>query len=724
MSRNTGIFHRVHQRVMTFFYRFSIYHKMFLLIIAVMFFSSLLVGWQSAKTIWENSQAEQNALASNLLRLSLQKIHVDHQLLVQHKYLMIVHQRKMLEESLTTMLPLFEGLDSRSHQTDMPEKKMQDLALNLLRLYPHTKENLFFVFNNDLEPVFLPSTTLSLESLQRARTFLGQNSLATAQRGCQKKGNYFLTLQFADAQSQEQSYAGYFVYFKPWNWIVARISSSNGLKSLIAEHRRSFFSQVTTYLADIPTKKGSLILLNRETNKMLFPLNIPQKQIHSLLRASLALYGINRENSIYLPSVDGLPPCDMYSATYPGLKLQVLYLAPRTHLVETAVNLIMKQVVIIISLFLVSVVITFLILKRFTAPLVELTNFAKELSSTDCILPSPSLRRLEQLSHHAPYETSKLAHSFLLLQKVLSERIQDLIKASHDNKVIADALHRLNMELDLRVQERTRQLEEANKELQTLEKNKTDFLSSVSHELRTPMTAIGGFVTMIRNRLEERIYPLLLQHDLQKHIDRINRDLGIVSSECVRLTSLIETVLDIAKIESGNIQLRREEFDPLAAISHAAQTVSVLFEQADIRLELDLPESLPLLTGDPDRVIQVIINLLSNALKYTHHGSVSCRARRMGNTVLIQITDSGIGIPPEKLSSIFGKYIQLDDSWNFRIKGTGLGLSISKMIVEAQGGSIQVTSVVNQGSTFTVTLPIRQQPETQPEKSNPPLTPH
>ncbi len=724
MSRDTGIFQRVLQRVLQFFSRATIYHKLFLLIMAVMSFSSLLVGWQSAKTIWKHSRIEQNTLADNLLRLSLQKIQGEHQILIQHKHLMTVHQRKELEESLATVRPLLEELDRRSHNGRSTKKQEQEFALDFFQSYPNTNNDFFLVVDKDLTPVFLPPSVPAAKSLLRARTIAGENILTAARRGCQEKGTDFLTFRLEDRQGTARSYGGYFASFPPWNWIVARISSSEGIKMQAKELHRSFLSSLINYLAGIPTQNGTLVLLDRTDNKALFPRDLPIKQVRSLLRVSLPLYGLNTASGTYVPSLEGFAPSDMYSASYPGLKLQVLYLAPRTHLIENAVNLILKQVVIIFSLFLLSLVATFFILKRFTAPLVDLTDFAKELSSTDCVLPSPSLRHLEQLAQRAPDEISRLAQSFLLLQKALSERIQALLRASHDNKVIADALHRLNMELDLRVQERTRQLEQANKELQTLEKNKTDFLSSVSHELRTPMTAISGFVTMIRNRLEEKIYPTLPQHELEKHVARINRDLGIVSTECVRLTSLIETVLDIAKIESGNIQLLQEEFDPLGAISHAAQTVSILFEQAGIALELDLPDSLPLLTGDADRIIQVVINLLSNALKYTNQGSVNCRALQVGNTVLIQVTDSGIGIPPEKLSSIFGKYIQLDDNWNFRIKGTGLGLAISKMIVEAHGGSIQVTSVVHHGSTFSVTLPIHPHLEALPAWDGEPVTPH
>ncbi len=687
----------------------SIYHKLSLLIMAIMFFLALLVGWQSTNTIWKHSRKEQKALADNLLRLSLQKIHAEHTLMMQYKHLMITRKRKVLEESMNTLFPFFEGLDKQVREGKKTLEYAQSVSLEYLGNFPNTAEDLYYIFSENNSRIFLPPQTLSVKGLQQSKYFGGRNAMKMGMRLSNQKGLEFLTFDYpfsVDGKKLEQNYAAYFRLFKRWGWYVVRISSMHGVDQQIAQRKHTFYSQLSDYFESIDTLNGELVLLDRKHDTVIFPANMNATRLQSLQSVSRPMYGINKARNILVTDLPGVSPSDMYSATYPGLQLQVLFIIPRTKLIQTALNLILKQVLIILTLFLVSIMAISLILKRFTAPLVELKTFANELSNTDCILPSPSLRRLEELGKSPADEISSLAHSLLILQKALSERIQELIKASQENQVIAGALHQLNLELDLRVQQRTRQLEEANKELQTMEKNKTDFLSSVSHELRTPMTAIAGFVTMIQTRLEAKIFPALPQDsEITAHIARINRNLGIVNTECERLSSLIDTVLDIAKIESGNVQFRREKFDPLTAINYAVQTVSVLFEQEAVPLKLDLPSSLSPLVGDQDRIIQVLINLLANALKYSNNEPVHCRASQIGNNIMIQITDNGKGIPASHISTIFNKYIQLDSGPQFRIKGTGLGLSICKMIVEAHGGTIRVTSVSNKGSTFTVTLP-------------------
>jgi signal transduction histidine kinase/CheY-like chemotaxis protein len=237
---------------------------------------------------------------------------------------------------------------------------------------------------------------------------------------------------------------------------------------------------------------------------------------------------------------------------------------------------------------------------------------------------------------------------------------------------------------------------------------KSAFLSTVSHELRTPLTSVLGFAKITKKRLEERIFPAIQGDEprLRQTMAQVRDNLQVVVGEGERLTKLIDDVLDLAKIEAGKLEWHMEPVTLTAIIDHATAATASLFDAKGLALVKDVPLDLPILTGDRDRLVQVVINLISNAVKFTDQGSVTCRAARRGNEIVVSVIDTGLGISPGDQPKVFEKFKQVGDTLTDKPKGTGLGLPICREIVEHHGGHIWVESEPGSGSTFSFSLPI------------------
>jgi signal transduction histidine kinase/DNA-binding response OmpR family regulator len=237
---------------------------------------------------------------------------------------------------------------------------------------------------------------------------------------------------------------------------------------------------------------------------------------------------------------------------------------------------------------------------------------------------------------------------------------------------------------------------------------KSSFLSTVSHELRTPLTSVLGFAKIIRRRLEERLFPLIPEDDrkVQQAKQQVISNLGVVVSEGERLTKLIDDVLDLAKIEAGKFSWNMAKISVGQVLERAIGATSSLFEAKKLDLVRRIEPELPEITGDRDRLIQVVINLISNAVKFTDSGAIECSACVRGGELVVSVTDNGIGIAPADQGKVFEKFKQVGDTLTDKPKGTGLGLPICKEIVEYHGGRIWVESEPGKGSTFSFSIPL------------------
>ena len=241
-----------------------------------------------------------------------------------------------------------------------------------------------------------------------------------------------------------------------------------------------------------------------------------------------------------------------------------------------------------------------------------------------------------------------------------------------------------------------------------VDRMKTDFISTVSHELRTPLTSVLGFAKLIQKKLDESIFPLIQTDDkkVNRNIRQVTENIEIIVSEGMRLTKLINEVLDVAKIEAGKMQWNMNTLMITEVIDRAFSATSALFEQKGLTPIRETESDLPNIYGNKDRLIQVVINLISNAVKFTEQGHVTCRVKQTDKSIVVSVIDQGVGISEPDQPKVFERFKQVGDTLTDKPQGTGLGLPISKEIVEHHGGRIWVESELGKGSTFSFSLPI------------------
>jgi adenylate cyclase len=225
---------------------------------------------------------------------------------------------------------------------------------------------------------------------------------------------------------------------------------------------------------------------------------------------------------------------------------------------------------------------------------------------------------------------------------------------------------------------------------------KSAFLASMSHELRTPLNAIIGFTRLVMRRAKDAL-PARQYENLEKIL---------VSGE--HLLSLINSILDLSKIEAGRMEVREQPIALRPLLALCLDTVRPLVRPDGVELVGDLEATPPMLVTDEEKLRQIIINLLSNAAKFTEKGSIVLKAGERDGNVVIGVRDTGIGIPADKLEAIFEEFSQVDGATALAQPGTGLGLSISRRLARLLGGEITVASEVGRGSTFTLALPLQQ----------------
>jgi signal transduction histidine kinase/predicted transcriptional regulator len=260
----------------------------------------------------------------------------------------------------------------------------------------------------------------------------------------------------------------------------------------------------------------------------------------------------------------------------------------------------------------------------------------------------------------------------------------------------------LNVELEQRVQDRTAELQSTNQELARATRLKDEFLANMSHELRTPLNAILGMT----EGMQEEIFGIINEKQ--------TKALQTVTSSATHLLSLINDILDVAKIESGQIQLNYDSI-PLSHLCTSSLTfIKQQAFQKRIQLETEFAPNLPHLVVDELRIRQVLINLLTNAVKFTPEGGkVMLTASRLPNIegsikqnyIRITVADNGMGISSENINKLFRPFVQIDSALNRKHSGTGLGLALVKQIVELHGGQVGLTSELEVGSCFTIDLP-------------------
>ncbi|MEW5772280.1 MAG: ATP-binding protein [Thermodesulfobacteriota bacterium] len=323
-----------------------------------------------------------------------------------------------------------------------------------------------------------------------------------------------------------------------------------------------------------------------------------------------------------------------------------------------------------------------------------------------CVPLAPGGRLLGCLSCETERTARAWQPEYLRLMHLAGETLAN----AYDRLRSEEQLRRAHDQLERKVEERTRELTEANRRLLEADEIKSAFLSSASHELRTPLTSVLGFAKLAGRSFGRHFLPLAASSpDLSKKARVILENMSIIEKEGERLTRLVNDLLDLNKIESGRMEWRDQVLDAAALLTAAFNTVrGPDSRRRGVEFVLDLAPGLPAIRADRDRITQVMLNLLDNAVKFTSHGAITLRAASVGQGWLeIRVEDTGRGIPEQDLEMIFDKFYQVAGAGAGADKprGTGLGLAICRQIVAHSGGRITASSVPGRGSVFTILLP-------------------
>ncbi len=351
------------------------------------------------------------------------------------------------------------------------------------------------------------------------------------------------------------------------------------------------------------------------------------------------------------------------------------------------------------ALFLGSILIAFFVsrvLQRsISEPIIKLADAARHIAADRDFTVRVNLE--------SSGESAVLIQAFNGMIETIQERDAELNVAyqkaeqAREKLAVTNAmLAETNRTLEVKVLERTAKLEEAMTAAKEANKAKSAFLAKMSHELRTPMNAIIGYSEILLEDAEDG-GDTAMADDLKK-----------ILSAARHLLGLINDVLDLSKIEAGRMDLYVEKFDPVVMIGEVASTIQPLIDKNHNRLVVDCGENLGHISADLTKLRQVLFNLLSNASKFTHEGTITLATRRLtdgADRFEFKVTDTGIGMTPEQLGKLFEAFSQAEASTAAKYGGTGLGLAISRQFARLMGGDVTVTSVAGQGTTFTVVVP-------------------
>lgn len=292
---------------------------------------------------------------------------------------------------------------------------------------------------------------------------------------------------------------------------------------------------------------------------------------------------------------------------------------------------------------------------------------------------------------------------YLLAQSKAEEarlRQAELARVSKSLAEACDRLERLNVALS-----------EAREAAETARRLKAEFAATVGHELRTPINLIIGFSQMMASPRRNAYYAEPLPESYRK-------DIATIYHNACHVSSLVDDILDLSQIDAHRMALRKSLISLSQVAQEAAASVAALYAEAGLYLSVDIPEVIPLVSADPVRIRQVLINLLYNAVRFTHQGGVVVTAYLTSTDVVVAVQDTGVGIPADGLERLFEEFRQIQSPTRGHV-GSGFGLAVCKRFVELHGGNIWAESALDQGTTISFTLPLNGNIATTPFRSLP-----
>ena len=350
--------------------------------------------------------------------------------------------------------------------------------------------------------------------------------------------------------------------------------------------------------------------------------------------------------------------------------------------------------------FLVALVANLILARKGSRPLIQLSSLSSEISQPENIT-SQYIKNLENIEAAEILEIRDLQYSFIKMASTLYDKnreneafLTELSRDKNELHHLTAELHQTNMELELRVRERTQDLQKAVRELTELNKMKTKFLSNMSHEIRTPLNSIIGFSDVLG---EESFGALNAK---QKEY------IQIILNSAQHLLDLINDILDMSIIDQGRSTLHKQLENPNELVHSVVNVLRAQLERKQLHLNLCLDESISAILLDPVRIKQVLYNIVNNAIKFTPAGgTISISSKYEQQQVVMVIQDTGIGIAAEVQEKVFDEFFQAEHSYKKLFDGVGLGLPLSRKLLEMHGGTISLSSRIGEGTSITLSIP-------------------
>ncbi len=503
----------------------------------------------------------------------------------------------------------------------------------------------------------------------------------------------------------------------PWGWLIVAGVSMDAYKLAVADNEASAMKNFNEYLMQITSDLGGELTIFGEqcevtatsvedASQHTLSDGVWMNECHSMIAAATEGGSLQHPaEGSFGKTARSKRGSVFWAVRVPSANLYAAFILPRALLARSAVRFVDTLTITGISAIIVLGLALTVLLAGLLRPVSALSDAYRRVMSGDFTV---------RADEHISGEIGDLCRQF----NAMARSLQELMQTEQLRQVELDEINKtLEQQVRIRTEalaNKAKELEGANLRLQEMDQLKTNFLQSVSHELRTPLTSVLGFAKLIHKDFS-KYFASFGEGDpvLGERGSRVKRNLEIIISEGERLTRLINEVLDLAKIESGRMTWNDDIIDMSRLLSSVAVTFRSRSAESGVSLALDIPAALPHVVGDSDRLTQVMVNLLDNAFKFTSEGEVRLNAWLENGRLMVEVKDTGIGIPPEDLDMIFDKFHQTSrrDTLKDKPPGTGLGLAICRQIVLRHGGSISAASSLSEGTAITFSLPMDPESE-------------